>query len=269
MAAVYSEDFFGTPEARLYYHTQITGSDPVVQEMIWTPSNDTWVSGHQFTDPWPKSDLTATIDAATKTLRLFYSAGNLTLQESWLNMSLAGATWQSGMSCSNGMTARTVLKCRLIGIKIPNLLAHNDASIAAISTSTSTLLYYYSIVAQEALCIREITISGVPGSATDPESFTDPFSHPPLAPIVAQPALILDYQIAIYQPIGAVVSTADPTSESIQVFWTENNVDIGSGYGAIKTTQRNVTGAWAASSYGAGEGQVEIPLGDSNSAEPA
>ena len=96
MAAVYSADFYGGPQARLFYHNQAGNGTHVLQEMIWTQSNDSWVYGDTLTDPWPNSHLAVTADSVTKTLRLFYSAGNLTLQESWLNISEAGATWQTG-----------------------------------------------------------------------------------------------------------------------------------------------------------------------------
>ena len=97
MAAVFSRSFRNGPGARLFFHTQSETGTPLVQEMIWNMSNDTWSQGHQFNDPWPNSDLTAAIDSATQTLRLFYSAGNLTLQESWLNMTEPGAVYRPGM----------------------------------------------------------------------------------------------------------------------------------------------------------------------------
>lgn len=96
MAAVFSRSFRDGPGARFFYHAQSLTGTPVVQEMIWNMSNDTWSPGHQFYDPWPNSDLSATIDSTTHTLRLFYSSGNLTLQESWLNMTEPGAVYKSG-----------------------------------------------------------------------------------------------------------------------------------------------------------------------------
>ena len=97
MAAVFSESFKTGPGARFFYHTRSGNGSPLVQEMLWNMSNDTWSQGYQFSDPWPKSDLTATIDSTTQTLRLFYSSGNLTLQESWLNLTDPSAVYKSGM----------------------------------------------------------------------------------------------------------------------------------------------------------------------------
>ena len=96
MAAAYSTDFYGGPQARFFYHNQAGNGIPVLQEMIWIQTNDSWIYGATLTDSWPNSHLAMTIDPVTKTLRLFYSAGNLTLQESWLNISEAGATWRTG-----------------------------------------------------------------------------------------------------------------------------------------------------------------------------
>ena len=97
MAAVYSTAFANGPGARLFYHSQSSTGLPMVQELIWTQENDTWSNGFQFLDPWPNSDLSATIDDATQTLRLFYSSGNLTLEESWTSVADLGATYQPGM----------------------------------------------------------------------------------------------------------------------------------------------------------------------------
>jgi len=96
MAAVFSQSFSNGPGARFFYHTQSATGAPLVQEMLWDMGKDTWSQGHQFSDPWPKSDLAATIDSTTQTLRLFYSSENLTLQESWLNMTDPAAVYKSG-----------------------------------------------------------------------------------------------------------------------------------------------------------------------------
>ncbi|MCJ1285772.1 hypothetical protein MMC26_005113 [Xylographa opegraphella] len=235
LAAIYSKDFIGGPQARVYYHTISNGSSvvPIVQEMIWSQNSDSWASGHQFFDPWPNSDLAITTDLDTNTIRLFYSSGNLTLQEQWFDLNHQSAGWQSGL-------------------QIPTLLAHNDASIAAVSTNTNTMVYYFAND-NGVITIRELTLSGNPGSPTYPErsNYASPV-------IVAQPALIIDLQVSIYQPIGAVVSAPGP-SQDVLVFWAEGIADIGSGYSAIKTVQRSVNGTW--SSVAAGDDAVAIPLG--------
>ena len=99
MAAVYSKDFVGGPQARLYYHTTTSGNPPVpiVQEMIWLQNNDSWSTGHQFFDAWPNSNLAITTDIATSTIRLYYSSGNLTLQEAWFDLNHQSAGWGTGI----------------------------------------------------------------------------------------------------------------------------------------------------------------------------
>ena len=101
MAAIYSTQFIGGPQVRLYYHTLTTGTNsvPIVQEMIWSQSNDSWANGCQFPNPWPNSNLATTIDVVTNTIRLYYSSGNLTLQESWFDLNNQSAGWQAGMHC--------------------------------------------------------------------------------------------------------------------------------------------------------------------------
>jgi hypothetical protein len=96
MAIVFSTSFVDGPGARLFYHVQPDTGIPIVQEMIWHMNNDTWTQGHQFSDPSPNSDLTATIDPSTHTLRLYYSTGNGTVQERWLDIKTAGAVYQPG-----------------------------------------------------------------------------------------------------------------------------------------------------------------------------
>jgi len=235
MTAIASSKFVGGPQVRLYYHTMSDGFSPIpiVQEQIWSPSSDTWTPGYQFLDPWPNSNLAITTDVFTNTLRLYYSSGNLTLQESWFDLNDQSAGWQ-------------------LGLQTPTLLAHNDASIAAVSTNTSTLVYYYAND-NGVISIRELTLTGKPGSPTYPER-----SDYASTSIVAQPALIVDSEVSLYQPIAAVVSTLGEEQE-ILVFWAEGILDIGSGYQDIKVVQRSVNGTWSAQS---GDTSVEIPLGD-------
>ena len=96
LAAVYSTNFATGPGCRLFYHSQDLNGTTWVQEMIWIQSSDSWTHGASIIGPWPNSDLAATVDESTQILRLFYSAGNLTLQESWLNMSDPRAEYQIG-----------------------------------------------------------------------------------------------------------------------------------------------------------------------------
>jgi hypothetical protein len=97
MASVYSTSFPEGPGARLFYHFLAQNGSSWVQEMIWYQESDQWSEGVTLDDPWPSSHLAAAIDETEKTLRLFYSTGNLTLQESYLNITDVNSTYQTGM----------------------------------------------------------------------------------------------------------------------------------------------------------------------------
>lgn len=96
MAAVYSMNFHNGPGARLYYHfTSQTGST-WVQEVKWDQADDTWQTGTALPGVSPNSHIAATIDDQHKAVRVFYSTGNGTLQESWSNMTQANGTYDLG-----------------------------------------------------------------------------------------------------------------------------------------------------------------------------
>ena len=97
MAAVYSENFHAGPGLRLYYHAENLTGAAYVQELIWTQSTDSWANGAKLHNPWPNSHLAATIDESTQILRLFFSSGNNTLQESWMSLSDSTGTYKNGM----------------------------------------------------------------------------------------------------------------------------------------------------------------------------
>ena len=96
MAATYSTNFYDGSEGRLFIHQQATNGTSWVQEMIWSQGNDSWAQGHQFTDAWPNSHIAVTVDESSQTLRLFFSIGNLTLQEHFLNISDPNGTYNLG-----------------------------------------------------------------------------------------------------------------------------------------------------------------------------
>ena len=98
MAAVYSTKFHNGPGTRFFYHAQSDSGATWVQEMIWNQNTDSWSQGAQLHDPWPNSHLAATIDESTMSLRLFYSAGNLTLQESYINITQPDAQYNKGIA---------------------------------------------------------------------------------------------------------------------------------------------------------------------------
>lgn len=97
LAAVYSEDFSTGPGARVFYHAppEDKNKEGYVQELIWDQRGDSWSLGAKINDPLPTSHLAATIDG--QALRLFYSSGSGTLQESWLNITDLKASYKRGM----------------------------------------------------------------------------------------------------------------------------------------------------------------------------
>ena len=102
MAAVYSARFESGAGARLFYHSQQLDGSSVVQELIWIQKNDTWSQGATIKSAWPNSHLAATVDESIGILRLFYSSGSKTLQESWLNISDSNGTYRTGTSATIG-----------------------------------------------------------------------------------------------------------------------------------------------------------------------
>lgn len=101
MAAVHSPIFHDGPQARLFYRQQSSDGSSVIQELIWNQNDDRWSKGQNFTDSWPNSHIAATIDESTNILRLFFSIGNRTLQEYWLDISVPSATYAKGTPVSS------------------------------------------------------------------------------------------------------------------------------------------------------------------------
>ena len=97
MAAVHSANFAAGPGVRLFYHAQQLNGTSLVQELIWTQKNDSWVQGATIEGAWPNSHLAATIDESIGVLRLFYSTGGGTLQEAWTSLSDTSGTYKNGM----------------------------------------------------------------------------------------------------------------------------------------------------------------------------
>lgn len=258
MAVVYSTNFHDGPGARLFYHFMSDNGTRWVQEMIWNQGSDIWSRGAALNDPWPGSRLAAVVDETGKTLRLFYSAGNLTLQESYLNIQDAHSDYKTGMPQFQLTSATHIANDMDTGVKIPNLLANDDADIAAVAVNGDALLYYYSNEGTPS--IRELNISGTPGSRFTQESYDLSKTG-----IVAQPALNTSGELALYQPIGAVLSNASGAEPSIYVSWAEQNTGANSSYGAMTVVSRRISDkSWPNSTYGKGQGQVAVPLGTYN-----
>ena len=96
MAAVYSVNFDDGPGARLFYHAVQLDGTSFVQEVVWNQKNDSWSKGAEIRRPYPNSHLAAAVDETSGILRLFYSSGNKTLSEDWLNTTDTKAGYSSG-----------------------------------------------------------------------------------------------------------------------------------------------------------------------------
>ncbi|KAL9016972.1 MAG: hypothetical protein Q9185_005667 [Variospora sp. 1 TL-2023] len=198
MAAVYSERFRTGPGTRLFFHTSAVNGTTWVQEWIWSKSSDQWQIGQSITNVHPNSHLAATVDERNDLLRLYFSSGNLTLQEVWLNISDANGLYNNGFS-------------------IPDFLPQNNAELAAASHDGVNYIYHPSNIGE--LGIRELIVSGVPASlGGSQESFN--LSEP----LVARPTLTSLEGTSPYQPLGASATKVEGLSEGPQlfVFWAEN-----------------------------------------------
>jgi hypothetical protein len=110
------------------------------------------------------------------------------------------------------------------------------------------------------LSIRELNITGTPGSPIDKE-----FYNVSSAKVVAQPALRVDDQPALYQPLGAILGHASGAAPSIYVSWAEQNIAANGSYSGMTVLSRKITDEkWPDSTYGKGKGQVAVPLGNNN-----
>lgn len=127
MAAVYSPNFANGPGARLFYHASDDTTAPYVQELIWDQTNNSWTTGAKIADAMSTSQLTATVDKTV--LRLFYSADNGTLRESFMYLN----------------TTKEKQGVYFRGMSQPGVLADRpDGPISAIAlpNSNDTLVYY-------------------------------------------------------------------------------------------------------------------------------
>lgn len=243
MAAVYSSNFMSGPGIRLFYHAQQLNGSSVVQEMIWSQTNDSWSHGAQIHDAWPNSHLAATVDESAKTLRLFYSSGNKSLQESWTSITDQAEQYNAGVHLSQ-------------------YLDYNSADVTALSSNGTTYVYHYASANQTANTgIHELTITGEPKSIDNQESYN--LSEP----LVSTPNLSVGGNLSLYQPLAASKTVVPGLSEEIYVFWADkvtgdqwdpaNNI---TGFADLSEISRP-TGNTSWPSVG----QLHIPLGSSNS----
>lgn len=117
------------------------------------------------------------------------------------------------------------------------------------------LVYHYATV--DIIGIRELNISGTPGSQNDQERYNL------TEPVVAQPALVTQGRISVYQPIGAAVTNVSGLDPSVYVFFAEGTQNATSGYKRLMEVNKptaNLT--WPPSSLGNADGQLQLPLGN-------
>ncbi|KAL9596182.1 MAG: hypothetical protein Q9219_005968 [cf. Caloplaca sp. 3 TL-2023] len=247
MAAAYSENFCTGAGTRLFHHAAASNGS-WVQEWIWVKETDDWRKGQAITNVYPSSHLAATVDEQNSLLRLYFSSGNLTLQEVWLNISDPNGLYNNGFSLSK-------------------FLPQNDADLTATSYNGTTYIYHPSNIGE--LGLRELTVSGVPGS-TGLLSNAPQESYNVSEPLVARPSLVSMEGTSPYQPVAAGVTRVNGLAGGVKVyvFWAdkvtgEKPAMDGSvtGYGSLQEVSRDLEGsAW----WGDGN-QLSIPLGSSNS----
>ena len=104
MAAVYSDSFAIGAGTRFFYHRSSSNGTSWVQEWIWSRETDSWQIGQVIPNVYPNSRIAATVDEQNRLLRLYFSVGNMTLQESYLNISDPQGLYNSGMSLHDGIS---------------------------------------------------------------------------------------------------------------------------------------------------------------------
>ncbi|KAL8691677.1 MAG: hypothetical protein Q9218_003152 [Villophora microphyllina] len=245
MAAVYSDLFSTGPGTRFFCHQASSNGTNWVQEYIWTQQTDEWRTGQAIMNVFPNSQIAATLDEKNSLLRLYFSSGNLTLQEVWLNVSDPNSIYNNGFS-------------------VPNFLPQNDVELTVISINGTVYLYHPSNIGQ--LGIRELIISGVPGSilANSPQE-----SYNLSEALVAQPQIASIEGTSPYQPLAVGITRIEdaPFVPHIWLWWADHVTGSqpakeGSvtGYNTLQAVMRQVVnGTWSTQT------PVVVPLGTTNS----
>ncbi|KAL8735236.1 MAG: hypothetical protein Q9181_002912 [Wetmoreana brouardii] len=247
MAAVYSDQFSTGAETRLFYHASANNGTNWVQEWIWSQKQDEWRIGQAITNVYPNSHLAATVDVKNKLLRLYFSSGNLTLQEVWLNISDRMALYNNGFS-------------------VPTFLPLNDVDLAVTSSNGTVYLYHPSNIGE--LGVREMIISGVPASTGILDAPQESFNLSEA--LVAQPSLTSREGTSPYQPLAAgktAIEDSPDVPPHVYVFWADGVTGShpekeGSvtGYHSLQAIGRSVDNdTWSASN------PTPISLGNTNS----
>ncbi|KAL8771696.1 MAG: hypothetical protein Q9209_002887 [Squamulea sp. 1 TL-2023] len=246
MAAVYSDKFVTGAGTRLFYHRSSSNRTNWVQEWIWTKDTDNWTIGQAITNVYPNSHLAATVDEQNGLLRLYFSSGNLTLQEAYLNISDPQGIYNNGFT-------------------LTNLLPQNNADLAATSDNGTVYIYHPSNIGD--IGIRELIVTGVPGGGLLSNFPQESFNLSEA--LVTKPTLTSLEGTSPYSPIAASVTRAqDPkVAKSVYVFYADRvvgsrpaNSGSVSGYRSLQQVRREVRiPSWTPAS------SRSIPLGSNNS----
>ncbi|KAL8915612.1 MAG: hypothetical protein Q9172_006844 [Xanthocarpia lactea] len=195
MAAVYSESFVAGAETRLFYHRASINGTNWVQEWIWTRETDNWRIGQAIPNVYPNSHIAATVDEQNKLLRLYFSVGNLTLQEAYLNISDSQGMYNNGFT-------------------LTNLLPQNNVDLAV--TSDSGAVYIYHPSNRGEIGIRELMITGVPGGGLLANFPQETFNLS--TSLVARPTLTSLEGTSPYSPVAASVDRSQDPKQPKSVF---------------------------------------------------
>ena len=245
IAAVYSDAFSAGPQVRLYYHQpQVNGNATWIQELIWFQNSDTWAEGAQFTDAWPRAHMAATIDDTTQVLRLFFSTGGKTLQEYYAFVNDPDLSYKKG-------------------IRLKSYLTANNADLAAVSTNGTTYLYHQGISDRNS--IRELTITGITGSADKQETYNETGLAVEASSDPKKPNMYVPFTAALTANVKGL-------SSSIYLLWSDQvagdpktNGGVEGGYSQLSEISKPVGDQKFPSNK---ESVNNIPLGESNS-QPA
>ncbi|KAL8674315.1 MAG: hypothetical protein Q9168_001308 [Polycauliona sp. 1 TL-2023] len=224
MAAVYSDIFANGAGTRFFYHRSSDNGTNWVQEWIWTRETDDWKIGQVIPNVYPNSHIGATIDEQNRLLRLYFSIGNMTLQESYLNISDPQGLY------NNGFTLR-------------GLLPQNNVDLAVTSDKGTVYIYHPSNTGE--IGVRELKVTGVPGGGLLSNFPQESFNLS--EPVVAEPSLTSLEGTSPYSPIAASVTRAqDPKlPKSVFLFYAETVVGTqpandrsASGYRSLQQVSR-------------------------------
>ncbi|KAL8755414.1 MAG: hypothetical protein Q9199_003667 [Rusavskia elegans] len=215
MAAVYSDIFANGAGTRFFYHRSSSNGTNWVQEWVWTRETDNWKIGQVIPNVYPNSHIAATVDEQNRLLRLYFSIGNLTLQESYLNISDPQGLYNNGFT-------------------LTNLLPQNNADLAVTSDNGTVYIYHPSSIGE--IGVRELKVTGVPGGGLLSNFPQESFNLS--EPLAARPTLTSQEGTSPYSPIAASITRAqDPKlPKSVFLFYADE-VEFAAGQQGLESTK--------------------------------